>query len=213
MTRKKPGTSLVSGTAGAPFAPPNWPAMPTLWKVADLIPYEHNSRTHPPAQVTLLAALLNKYGPDQPIVVDENKIILKGHGRRLGSIEGKIEYFPVVQRFGLSEDDKRAMRIADNQVALLAGWDDQLVSFEVKSLERSGFDMKLLGFGEKQLVSFTTALKPPGSFSIYDENIPVDHKCPKCGYVGSGNWDAPKPAAPAKPPAKTKVKTAKKKAK
>mgnify|MGYP003385418446 CR=1 FL=1 len=202
MTKKK---SAVSALAGAPFAPPNWPAMPTLWKITDVIPYEHNSRTHPPAQVTLLAALLNRFGPDQPIVVDENRIILKGHGRRLGSIEGKIEYFPVVQRFGLSEDEKKAMRIADNQVALLAGWDDQLVSFEVKVLERNGFDMKLLGFGDKQLVSFTTALKPPGSFQVYDETIPVDHKCPKCGYVGSGNWDAPKPEpAAAKPPGKTK---------
>lgn len=214
MNKKKPqpGKSAVSAPAGAPFAPPNWPAMPTLWKIADLVPYEHNSRTHPPAQIKLLAALLAKYGPDQPIVVDENKIILKGHGRRLGAVEGGIEYFPVVQRFGLSEDDKRAMRIADNQVALLAGWDEQLVGFEIKVLERNGFDTKLLGFGDKQLVSFTTVLKPPSAFGVYDENIPVEYCCPKCGYLGSGNWAAKKPEpAPEKPAAKANAKSGSKK--
>lgn len=177
----------TSSKAEAPFAVPDWPAMPTLWKISAVFPYEHNARTHPPAQIDLLAALLTKYGPDQPIVVDENKIILKGHGRRLGAMKAGLEYFPVVQRFGLSDDDKRAMRIADNQVALLAGWDEQLVGFEVKVLERNGFDVKLLGFGDKQLVSFTTALKPPGAFQQFDENIPVEYCCPNCKYSWSGN--------------------------
>lgn len=196
MTKK---TKPASDKAGAPFAAPDWPGLPTMWKLADLVPYEHNARTHPPAQIDLLAQLMKRFGPDQAIVVDENRSILKGHGRRLGALKAGFEYFPVVQRFGLTEDEKQAMRLADNQVSLLAGWDEQLVSFEVKKLERNGFDMKLLGFGERQLVQFTTAIQPPGAFPVYDENIPVEYCCPRCGYKGSGNWAAEKPEEPPAP--------------
>lgn len=157
------------------------------WPIAKITPYEHNPRTHPAAQITLLAELIKKWGPDQDIVVDENGIILKGHGRRLAALEAGLKVYPVRQRFGLSEDDKTAMRIADNQVALLSGWDSDLVGFEVKRLERANYDMKLLGFGEAQLVQFTTTPGPPaGGFQAFDETIEIEHACPKCGYRWSG---------------------------
>ncbi len=163
------------------------------WPLTKIVPYEHNPRTHPAAQITLLAELLKKWGPDQDIVVDENGVILKGHGRRLASLEAGLKEYPVRQRFGLTDEDKTAMRIADNQVALLSGWDSDLVGFEVKRLERANFDMKLLGFGEAQLVSFTTTPGPPaGGFQSFDEGIEVEHQCPKCSYVWSGS-SVPKP--------------------
>lgn len=158
------------------------------WPIGKIIPYEHNPRTHPTAQVELLSTLIEKYGPDQPIVVDENGIILKGHGRRLAVLNTKRKTFPVIQRFGLSEEDKTAMRIADNQVALLSGWDNDLVSFEVKRLDRAKYDMKLLGFGEAQLVQFTTQPGPPaGGFQAFDEGIETNFCCPSCKYSWSGN--------------------------
>lgn len=120
--------------------------------IGKIIPYERNARTHPEKQITLLAQLIKKYGADQPIVVDENNIILKGHGRRLAAIEAGIKTFPVVRHIGLSEKDKKAIRIADNQVALLAGWDDELLRLEVVELQSQGFDMPMLGFPQDQLI-------------------------------------------------------------
>lgn len=163
------------------------------WPIAKIIPYEHNPRTHPAAQVELLATLIEKYGPDQPIVVDEKGVILKGHGRRLAVLNTNRKTFPVIQRFGLTEEDKAAMRIADNQVALLSGWDSELVGFEIKRLQRMNFDMKLLGFGEAQLVQFTTQPGPPaGGFQAFGEDIPTEYRCPKCSYSWSGQ---PNPGA------------------
>lgn len=182
--RKKPATKRPP--VDLPFAAPDWPGLPTMWSLEKVKPYAHNARTHPPAQVTLLAQLLKKWGPDQAIVVDENAIILKGHGRRLAALEAGIAEFPVVQRLGLPEDEKRAMRIADNQVALLAGWDGELVRFEVESLKRGGYDVALLGFGEQQLVHFMTTPGPPGAFPKFGEDIATEHECPKCHYRWSG---------------------------
>jgi ParB-like nuclease family protein len=111
-------------------------------------PYPKNARTHPPAQIAMLAALIKKFGPDQPIVVDEKFVILKGHGRRLASLEAGLSEFPVVVQADLSETDKAAMRISDNQSALLSGWDIALLRDNAAELKAAGYDMPLLGFGE-----------------------------------------------------------------
>ncbi len=163
-----------------------WPTGWSLWSITKIHPHPQNPRTHPPAQVALLAELLKRWGPDQPIVVDEDGVILKGHGRRLAAIAAGFEEFPVVQRLGLTEDDKRAMRIADNQVGLLSGWDKELVRGDILSLKNSGYDVALLGFGDTQLVSFETTPGPPGAFPTFGENIPTEHECPKCHYRWSG---------------------------
>lgn len=176
------------------------------WPLDKVKPYSHNPRTHPPAQIKLLAQLLERFGPDQDIVVDEHGVILKGHGRRLAAIEAGMKDFPVTQRSGLSEEDKSAIRIADNQVALLSGWDSELVRFEIERLKRSDYPIELLGFGEAQLVQFTTTPQAPGSFAEFGEDIKTDHQCPKCGFLWSGST---KPIAveaiePVKKPAKKK---------
>lgn len=122
--------------------------------LAAITPYPQNTRTHSDAQIDLLAQLLLRYGVDQPIVVDEAGVILKGHGRRLAAIKAGFDTFPVVVQRGLSDDDKRALRIADNQVALLAGWDAELMQLELGELQLHGFDLALLGFGDAELASF-----------------------------------------------------------
>lgn len=138
-----------------------FPALkPALWRIDDIVPYHANPRTHPPEQVSLLAKLLVRHGVDQPIVVDEDGIILKGHGRRLAAIEAAMAEFPVVQRLGLSDVEKRAMRIEDNQVALLSAWDDTLIRAEIASLQTAGYEIGLLGFGDVDLVNFTTTPGP-----------------------------------------------------
>lgn len=172
-----------------PFDPPEWPAMQTkLWTLKRIKPYEANPRTHPPAQITLLAKILIEHGPDQPIVVDESGVILKGHGRLMAAKEAKLSHFPVAQRHGLTESEKRAIRIQDNQVALLSGWDSQLIGAEITALKLDGYDVELLGFGPQQLVSFTTTPKPPSGFpEVTGDNLKTDYCCPKCRYRWSGN--------------------------
>lgn len=132
------------------------------WPIEKIIPYENNPRSHPPEQVRLLADLIGKYGPDQNIVVDEKGIILKGHGRLEAAVLAGLKTFPVTQRLGLSEADKRAIRISDNQVALLSGWNQELLRVELTELSHDGFDMNLLGFPDMQLVSFMAKVPTGG---------------------------------------------------
>lgn len=191
-----------------PLSKKLWPEIPKKqwWSLDRIKPYAHNARTHPPAQVTLLATLLRQYGPDQPIVVDEGGVILKGHGRRLGAIEGELGGFWVVERLGLSEDDKTAMRIADNQVALLAGWDRELVRMEMHRLEANKYPLELLGFGKAELVAFQTVPGPPSQFQAYGEDLQTEHECPRCHY----RWSGSTASAEQKPPPPSSPKNRKK---
>jgi len=125
-----------------------------VWKLDDIVPYERNPRTHPEHQIELLARLMVEHGVDQPIVVDEDGIIIKGHGRLLAAKLAGMSMFPVVVKRGLNENQKRADRLADNQVALLAGWDPELVRFELGELQQAGFDMPLIGFDREELELF-----------------------------------------------------------
>lgn len=166
-----------------------WPKIPKAewWSWDRIKPYPHNARTHPPGQVTFLAQLLRKFGPDQPIVVDENGVILKGHGRRLAGIEGELDGFWVKQRTGMPESEKRAMRISDNQVSLMSGWDHDLLRMEMHVLKTDGFDLALLGFGKAELVSFQTQPGPPSEFEAVGEEVAVEHECPRCHHRWSGS--------------------------
>ena len=119
------------------------------------IPYPNNPRFHPPEEIALLAEILKMRGPDQPIVVDESWIILKGHGRLDAAKIAGLKDFPFVQRLGLSEADKMAMRIEDNQLPLLASWNIPLLQSDVQALKLSGYDVAgLLGFPQEMLASY-----------------------------------------------------------
>lgn len=133
----------------------HWPAEKVVMCALDKIkPYDKNPRAHPQAQIDLLAKLMLRYGVDQPIVVDEHGMILKGHGRRLAAIAAGFDAFPVVTHRGLSEENKTALRIADNQTALLSRWDDEFLRSDVSALKSEGFDLSLLGFGDGELSAF-----------------------------------------------------------
>jgi len=174
--------------------PEHWPVQdPARYRpLAWFEPYPNNPRIHPPEQIALLAELLKTYGPDQDIVVDEDQVILKGHGRLLAAVAGGLDCFLFTQRFGLSDADKLAMRIADNQVALLATWDRQLTFLEIGNLKNLGYDLSRLGFGATQLVQFTTTPGPPAAFPRVGADLHTDFECPACRHKWSGK---PRPDA------------------
>lgn len=125
----------------------------TMWPIDKIIPFEKNPRTHPSEQVDLLAAMIETYGWDQAIVVDEDGVILKGHGRKLAALKNGYKQAPVVQRIGLTEQQKTEMRIADNSLALLSGWHPEFLKEGIVSLQAMDYDISLLGFPEIQLRS------------------------------------------------------------
>ena len=155
--------------------------------LSKIYPYPNNPRTHPPAQLALLAELIKKYGPDQDIVVDEDGVILKGHGRHGAATLAGLREFPVTVRLGMTDADKMAMRIQDNAVALLSGWDQELIRGEIGTLKQVGYELNMLGFGETQLVQFMTTPGPPDAFAQFGSDIDVDYCCPKCRHSWSGN--------------------------
>lgn len=113
---------------------------------ADLIPYVNNSRTHSEAQVSQVAASIKEFGFTNPILVDEDGCIIAGHGRLLAAKKLGLDEVPTITLEGLTEAQRKAYIIADNQLALNAGWDLDALKVEVERLTELDFSLELLGF-------------------------------------------------------------------
>lgn len=122
-----------------------------LVDICKLKPYERNNKKHNKAQIDRLAMHIEGCGWDVPIVVDEKMIILKGHGRLEAAKQLGMQQVPVIVRTGLSEAEKRAVRIADNKLAELAEWDKEALAFELEDLELAGWDLEEFGFSKDEL--------------------------------------------------------------
>ena len=120
-------------------------------KVIDLIPYINNSRTHNEEQVKQICASINEYGFTNPLLIDEKDNIIAGHGRLLASKKLNMEEVPCIVLSGLTEAQKKAYIIADNKLALNAGWDDELLKLELENLKELDFDINLTGFNIDEL--------------------------------------------------------------
>ena len=122
------------------------------WRRLDeLIPYARNPRTHSDAQVAQIAASIREFGWTNPVLVDGASGIIAGHGRVLAARKLGLEQVPVIELARMSEAQKRAYVLADNQLALNAGWDEALLRLELTDLSELGFDLGLIGFGEGEL--------------------------------------------------------------
>jgi ParB-like chromosome segregation protein Spo0J len=119
--------------------------------VAELIPYAANSRTHSDAQVAQIAASIKEFGWASPILIDGDNTIIAGHGRLLAARKLGMEEVPAIIVDHLSKAQQRALVIADNQLALNAGWDMDMLKAEIEDLNLDGFDLELLGFDDKFL--------------------------------------------------------------
>ena len=118
-----------------------------------LIPFAKNARTHSDAQVAQIAASIREFGWTNPILVDGDNGIIAGHGRLLAARKLGMATVPVIELAGLSEAQKRALVIADNKLALNAGWNDELLGLEIGELEHLGFDLSLAGFREIEVLA------------------------------------------------------------
>ena len=119
--------------------------------VEKLIPYARNSRTHSDEQVSQIAASIKEFGWTNPILVDGESGIIAGHGRLLAARKLGMDKVPVIELAHLSDIQKRALIIADNKLALNAGWDNDMLALEFEELEIEGFDLSLTGFGDEEI--------------------------------------------------------------
>jgi DNA modification methylase len=114
--------------------------------IETLIPYANNARTHSDAQVAQIAASIREFGFNNPVLIDEQSSIIAGHGRVLAARKLELDSVPCIRLNHLSETQRRAYIIADNKLAMNAGWDDELLALEFEGLGDEGFDLELTGF-------------------------------------------------------------------
>lgn len=122
---------------------------------AELIPYARNSRTHDEIQVGQIAASIREFGWTNPILIDDEGTLIAGHGRLLAAQLLKLESVPTIRLEGLSKTQRRALIIADNKLAMNAGWDTELLKLELADLSADGFELSLLGFDDEELADLS----------------------------------------------------------
>ena len=129
-----------------------WPASKVEFRnVDDLVPSARNARLHSDAQVTQIAASMQRFGWTMPLLVDENDEIIAGHGRILSAKRLGYKSAPVMVAVGWSEPEKRAYRIADNALTDASDWDAEKLRIEIGDLKALEFDLPLLGFSDAAL--------------------------------------------------------------
>jgi DNA modification methylase len=122
-----------------------------LWELDRLVPYINNARTHSDAHVAQIAASIAEFGFNAPILVDSNAGVIAGHGRLLAARKLNLEQVPVIVLDHLTETQKRAYILADNRLAELAGWDQELLRLELEALREVDFNLELTGFAGDEL--------------------------------------------------------------
>ena len=122
-----------------------------LVPITKLVPYVNNARTHSPEQINKLRSSLREFGFINPVIIDRDFGVIAGHGRILAAKEEGITEVPCVFADHLTEAQKKAYIIADNRMAMDAGWDEELLRVEIEALQAEAFDLSLTGFDEKEL--------------------------------------------------------------
>ncbi len=121
--------------------------------LAELLPYATNARTHSDEQVAQIAASIVEFGFVNPVLMDEAGVLIAGHGRVLAAKKLGLDVAPAIRLGHLTEAQARAFRLADNQIALNAGWDAAMLRTELLDLKSIGFDMNLVGFSQADLAA------------------------------------------------------------
>jgi hypothetical protein len=119
--------------------------------VVALLPFARNSRTHTEEQILQIVGSIKRFGWTNPVLVNADGVIVAGHARVLAARRLEMQHVPVIVLGHLSEDEQRALVIADNKLALNAGWDSDVLREQLQLIEASGFDLDLLGFTEDEI--------------------------------------------------------------
>ena len=140
--------------------------------VADLIPYARNSRTHNEEQIAQIMASIKEFGFTNPILISGDNVIIAGHGRLLAAQRLGLKEVPVIRLPDLTETQRKALVIADNKIALNAGWNEEMLALEMKELEESDFNLDILGFSEDELKELENFGEPQTEAKSEEDEIP-----------------------------------------
>ena len=148
-----------------------------------LVPYVNNARTHSPEQIGKLRSSLREFGFINPVIIDRDFGIIAGHGRVLAAREEGITEVPCVFVDHLTEAQKKAYIIADNRMALDAGWDEELLRVEIESLQAEAFDISLTGFGDDEIADLFGKEKD----EVEDDDYDLSAALEKAAFVKRGD--------------------------
>lgn len=155
----------------------------TLVEINKLIPYINNARTHSVEQINKLRSSLREFGFINPVIIDKDYGIIAGHGRVIAAKEEGIEKVPCVLVDYLTETQKKAYILADNRMALDAGWDEELLKLELEALQGEAFDIGLTGFDEKDLAD----LFKTDEEEVKDDDYDLTAALEKAAFVEKGD--------------------------
>ncbi len=155
-----------------------------LVSVGKLIPYVNNARTHSPEQLTKLRSSLREFGFINPVIIDRDFNVIAGHGRIAAAKEEGITEVPCVFADYLTEAQKKAYILADNRMALDAGWDEELLKIEIESLQGADFDVSLTGFGEDEIADLFAG---DSEKDVKDDDFNLSVALEKAAFVEKGD--------------------------
>lgn len=153
-----------------------------LVPIAKLVPYVNNARTHSPEQINKLRSSLREFGFINPVIIGRDFGVIAGHGRILAAKEEGIAEVPCVFADYLTEAQKKAYIIADNRMAMDAGWDEELLRVEIEALQAEAFDLSLTGFDEKELSDLFK-----DDADVQEDDFDVDAELEKPAFSKSGD--------------------------
>ena len=156
-----------------------------------LIPYINNARTHSPEQIKKLRASLREFGFVNPVIIDRDYNVIAGHGRIMAAKEEGITEVPCVYADHLTEAQKKAYILADNRMALDAGWDEEMLRVEIEALQEMDYDPLLTGFDEKELAAL---FKDEGEDDDFDVEAELNRPAFLCPET-SGTWESTRSSA------------------
>ena len=156
------------------------------WPIEKLVPYGRNSRTHSQEQIEQVAASIQEFGFTNPILVDSAAGIIAGHGRLAAAKLLGLKKVPVIVLGHLTDEQRRAYVITDNQLALNAGWDEDILRLEMAELGEAGFNLSLLGFNDEDLASLTEEASSASSEDQSEAENPYTKKIDVAPYAKTG---------------------------
>lgn len=155
-----------------------------LVPLSKLVPYVNNARTHSPEQLAKLRSSLREFGFINPVIIDRDFNVIAGHGRIAAAKEEGITEVPCVFVDYLTEAQKKAYILADNRMALDAGWDEELLRIEIESLQGADFDVSLTGFGEDEIADLFSG---DGEKDVKDDDFDLSAALEKAAFVERGD--------------------------